>query len=223
MLSFFQQSLKKSNTSSHNPLITDGGATKTLFMTPKSPDDGFIVQTTFIHPDFKKLKEEGKPSVQDAVYHFHSDHEERFRLEKGAIILTIDGKTSRVTPKDGEIRIPAGSYHKFSPDLNCNEDVVLSTWALPDSKSMESFSRNLFSYLEDCHTTKKSPSFLQLLVFANYHQNLPAIPVIPKFAGQWMSKWILGFFGGKIIGENLFGYKNEYEEYLDNNLTKKNL
>jgi len=221
MLSFLGQKFKRSNRASENPLITDGGASATRFLIPKSPEEGFLMETIFFHDKWTKLKEGGKGATTLPPYHFHWVQEEIFIVEKGAFIFEVEGKTIRVTPADGETSVPGGDYHLFYPDTSTGEDTVMKTWALPDYGADECFFRNLFSYLEDCKAHNIKPSLFQLLLFLHEHDISLAIPSLPKSIGKFVGKWVMGYFGGKIIGQMVLGYKPSYEEYYAGETIKK--
>ena len=221
MFSFLCPKIKRTVTATENPLISDGGASSTLFMTPKSPNDGFLFETTYYHDKWSKLPNNAQGATGIPPYHFHWKQEEIFVVEKGAVIFKVDGKDFKGTAADGEISVPGGAYHLFYPDISTGEDVVLKIWALPDYGADEQFFRNLFSYLEDCKINKKKPSTFQLLLFLHEHDISIAIPNLPKPLGKFVGKYLLGAFGGKFIGKWMLGYQASYKEYYAGDTAEK--
>lgn len=222
MLSFLVKSPPRLVRYTENPLILDDGASIIHFLTPKSSSDGFLVQQTFVFKEVEKLKTKGKNSVFKPPYHWHWNQIETFKVEKGAMLLTMDGKTQSITPKDGPVSVPNETYHSFDIDMSAKEDLVVSIWALPEYGVTESFFRNRFGYYDDCRRTGSDPSMFQLLVFTYNAEMSLGFPSLPKWAGKFVSRWGFGFLGGKIIGEKILGYKSVYEEYVDlENIKKK--
>ena len=126
----------------------------------------------------------------------------------------IDGKGHTYSSKDGQFKVEAREYHIFDADFSTNEDVILKVNALPeDGATDERFFRNLFGYLEDCYKAGVKPSMFQMLLFLHDADASIALTKVPGGFGRFIGKWILGFIGGKVIGEKLLGYRSSYKEY----------
>ena len=223
MLSFLAQSLPKTETAQQNPLVSADGAVITQFLTPEQTDEAFLMRQTY---KIDKVVEFTKKHPQTQIfppYHWHWDQSETFVIEKGALAAKLDGKEKTFLTKDGPLKIKAGAYHRFEIGLSANEDLVIKVNAQPeDGATDEKFFRNLFSYLDDCHKAGVAPSLFQLLLFLHDGDMSLAIGSAPSGIGKFFSKWVLGYIGGKIIGEKVLGYKSSYAEYyIDGESEKK--
>jgi len=217
MLSFLTKPFTRSQTTSQNPLVTDDGATLTEFLIPEHPHDGFCVKQTFFREKYLKLKADGREAVITPPYHWHVNQIEYFEVEKGSMILTVDDKNQIVTPKDGKLVIKPGVYHTFHFNPDSTEDLIVRIWAEPEDGATEQFFRNLFSYLDDCKKNKKAPNLFQLLLILHSSETYLVLPKVPKFIGKFVSRWVLGYVGGKMIGEKILGFKESYPEYTTPN------
>ena len=214
MLSFLTQPFQRTTTSKEHPLVTNNGATLTEFLPPKSSKDSFNMRLSFNHAKLLKQKQQGITPFIKPVYHWHWNQSEIFQIEKGAALLTLDGKTRRVTAADGSIVVPAGTYHTYDMDFSTGEDMSFVVWSPEEDGVEELFFRNFFSYLEDCQRNGVRPSVFQVLLFFHTYEVSFALPSLPKWLAKMMSKWGLGFIGGKVIGNWLLGYQSSYKEYV---------
>lgn len=214
MLSFLTQSFTRSETATQHPLYTDGGASITEFLPPNHEHDSFCIRQTFLKEKMVKLKAAGIHPVISPLYHWHLNQVEYFHVEKGSMCMKIDGKERIVTPKDGVIEIKPGVYHNFDMDPTSDDDLVFVACGEPEDGLTEKFFRNFFGYLDDCQKNKICPSIFQLLLFLYNTETFVALPKLPKFLGKWVSRWIFGYVGGKIIGESILGFQDNYPEYM---------
>jgi len=214
MLSFLTKPLPRTQTASQNPLVTDDGATSTEFLVPEHPHDGFCVRQTLSKEKVAKLRAAGQESVIIPPYHWHSHQTEYFVVEKGTLLVTIDGKQQAFTKQNGMLTIKPGLYHTFAFDTSLDEDLVIKVWAEPEEGATDQFFRNLFSYLDDCRKAKRRPNIFQLLLFLHSGETYMVLPKLPKSIGKFISRWILGYVCGKVIGEKLLGFKDNYPEYM---------
>lgn len=112
-------------------------------------------------------------------------------------------------------------YHTFAFDTSLDEDLSIKIWAEPEEGASDKFFRNLFSYLDDCRKAKSPPNTFQLLLFLHSGETYLVLPQLPKFLGKFISQRVLGYVGGKVIGEKLLGFKESYPEYWVGPDTKK--
>ena len=77
----------------------------------------------------------------------------------------------------------------------------------------EKYFRNLLGYLDDCQRANVHPDLFQILLILHDNQTSLAVTKIPEKVRKFVSKWILGYVGGKIIGEKILGYRSSYAEY----------
>jgi quercetin dioxygenase-like cupin family protein len=49
----------------------------------------------------------------DSFAHFHADHDEFLYVEQGEVMLELNGVSIRVSPADGELRIPRWTPHRW--------------------------------------------------------------------------------------------------------------
>ncbi len=214
MLSFLAQSVPRTETAHQNPLISREGVMVSQFLTPEQTNEAFLMRQTF---KMDKLKEFMKKYPNESFappYHFHWDQSETFVIEKGSIKVKIDDKEKTYYAKDSPLLIETGAYHTFDIGLDTDEDLVVKVNSQPeDGATDERFFRNMFSYLDDCLKAGMNPSLFQLLLFIHDAEASIAIGSVPNSIGKFIGKWVLGYIGGKVIGEKLLGYKSSYEEY----------
>lgn len=215
MLSFLSHPLQRSNQAIENPLLINSGAITVEFLTPTSPQDVFLIRITRSYKEMLKKTAQGISPAFGPPYHWHWNQVEVFKVEKGAAIFTIDGKSRRITPNDGLVTIPTGAYHTYDVDPESQEDLVLLIWAYDKDGTDEAFFRNMFCYMSDCKKNNVKPDMFQMLLFLHAADVSLAMPSLPRWLGKIVSKWGLGFVGGKVIGEWLLGYKSSYKEYVD--------
>jgi len=213
MLSFLLPSFPRSNTASQHPLYTDAGGSFTEFLPPKHDHDSFCLRQTFLKEKMAKLRASEGHSVISPLYHWHLNQVEYFYVEKGSMIMKIDEKEHVVTAKSGIIEVKPGVYHNFDIDPNSEEDLVFVVCGEPEDGLTEKFFRNFFGYLEDCSQNNITPSPFQLWLFLYNTETFVALPRLPRFLGKWVSRWIYGYVGGKIIGEKILGLQDSYPEY----------
>ena len=215
MLSCLVHSFPRSETIAQHPLQTDGGARITEFLPPDHEHDEFRVRQTVLKKKLDKFKAtQGDSAKSPPLCHWHLHKDEYFYVEKGSILLKIDGEDHIITAKDRVIEIKAGVYHSFDIDPNSNEDLVWVAYVEPEDGLTEKFFRNAFGYLDDCQNKRITPNLFQLLVFLYHDGTFVALPRLPKFLGKWLSRWVFGYFGGRVIGEKLLGFKDNYPEYF---------
>ncbi len=222
MLSFLAQPVPRTETAHQNPLITREGAAVTHFLTPEQTDEAFLMRQTYKVDKLKELMQKYPKYRLAPVYHFHWGQSETFIVEKGFMVAKLDGKEKTVSAKDGPLKIEAGVYHTFEIGLETNEDLVMKINSQPeDGATDEKFFRNLFSYFDDCLKAGVKPSLFQVLLFFHDGDISFGIGTASSGFGRFIGKWVLGYIGGKIIGEKLLGYKSSYEEYYVNGESEK--
>ena len=223
MLSFLAQSVPRTETAHQNPLISREGVAVTHFLTPEKTDEAFLMRQTYKIDKLKEFMKKYRKYSFAPPYHFHWDQSETFVIEKGSMVVKVDGKEQTFYAKDGPLKIEAGAYHTFDIGLSTNEDLVMKVNSQPEiGATDEKFFRNLFSYLDDCHKAGMKPSLFQMLLFIHDADASLAIGSVPSGVGRFVGKWVLGYIGGKVIGEKLLGYKSSYEEYyIDGESEKK--
>ncbi len=223
MLSFLAQSVPRTETAQQNPLVSAEGTVITQFLTPEQTNEAFLMRQTYKIDKLKEFMKKYPKTQLVPPYHWHWDQSETFFIEQGSLVTKLNGKEKTFSAKDGSFKVEAGVYHTFEIGLETNEDFIGKVNSQPeDGATDEKFFRNLFSYLDDCHKAGVEPSLFQMLLFMHDGDMSLAIGSAPSGIGKFVGKWVLGYIGGKVIGEKLLGYKSSYPEYyIDGESEKK--
>jgi len=213
MLSFLTHPPHRTDISSQNPITSADGAVTTYFVTPEKQGQEFCIRQIFHMDKLKEIRKAGKDTYIIPPYNVHWGQTEVFIVEKGSLTAILDGK--HVDYKEGEFfLIKSGMYHTFTVDASQKENMVLVVKPEKWEDGMdEKFFRNLFGYLDDCYRAKVQPNLFQLLLILYDSETSIVIPKVPKFMGKFLGRWLLGFVGGKIIGQRLLGFQPSYKEY----------
>jgi mannose-6-phosphate isomerase-like protein (cupin superfamily) len=217
---FTPLSVPRTPIATHNPIQFENGRGAAGFYTPSSEFLGWQV----IPWDNKWL--DGSPSFISPISHYHLLQEEKFRVKSGQGYWYMRGRQIKLGPGD-EITIPRCVAHRFEsvPDENTKEPlVILYRYDSQRWEMEERFFRNVLPYMDDCRKVGVAPSLLQLCVFlADCWMPPDLIPV--SWAGDYVScavntllMWAMAF-----VGVALFGYRRNYVEYYDPEISRRRI
>lgn len=101
----------------------------------------------------------------------HQYQTEYFSVEEGVLGIEVDGVSDKKTPKDGELSVKAGSFHRFfrHPDSDGPMTVYLSASdSGKDYKLDRVFFENWYGYWSDALLHKGKMSYIQWLAVSTY-------------------------------------------------------
>ncbi|KIW13656.1 hypothetical protein PV08_08847 [Exophiala spinifera] len=204
----------RTNNAANNPIIYENGKSSVKFHAPESQ----FIMTHTIPPSGG----ENGVSIITPPFHYHIYQDEYFGLQKGTAVLFkgIDPKPFATLTEDGQRKatVPAGNYHRFENGSE-TEDLVIDIHLTPESyENEQKFFRNFFGYLDDCKSTKASPSFFQLMVFLHSADTPLALPLPNEWLGRVVSRAFLIVVAA--WGRWILGYKQTYPEYYEEGKSK---
>ncbi len=211
MLSFFAHPPHRTNISSQQSFTSSDGAVTTEFITPQYEGDNFKIRQTFHLNKIQQIRNTGKEP--EIIFHkeiFHWNKSENFTLESGKLASHCEGRFHTYYSAVIDFEAYPGWSHIFEVYSDKeNEDGVFTR----KLENGEKFFRNLFGYLDDCQKANIKPDIFQILLILHDNQTSLTVPKIPAKIRKFFGKWVLGYIGGKIIGEKILGYRSSYPEY----------
>jgi len=211
MLSFLSHPPRRTNISSQKSFTSSDGAVTTEFLTPENSDGELMIRQTFHLKKIQEIRNTGKEP--EIIFHreiFHWDKTEAFTLERGKLASHCEGRFHTYYSAVISFEAYPGWSHIFEVYSDRDDEDGVVTRKLENG---EKFFRNLLGYLDDCQRANVQPDIFQLLLILHDNQTSLTVPKIPAKIRKFFGKWILGYIGGKIIGEKILGYKSSYPEY----------